>query len=222
MRIILSLIFLSSFFISCERDEELQHSPMAPPPAPDTIVYTDIPDFSLITVFDSTNPGVNWIPSPIDTTVSDSIDVDLDGIYDLKFTLKHWYYWLSASNPASNYGCSMSVETIQVTDTVAFYGTHYWWIADLYLNDVINNSLHYDYFAMPNTSRFISYQKRGAGPPGLHNFTGEKYLGFKMFRNNKTMFGWVRIESVGYNGVIVKDFAVNKTDGNDVFCGQQN
>lgn len=221
MRTILSLIFLSSFFISCERDEELLHSPMMPPPAPDTIIYTDIPDFSLITVFDSTNPGVSWIPLPQDTLITDSIDVDLDGIFDVKFYLKHWYSFISASNPAANYGCSISVGTILPTDTIAFYDTHYWWIADLYLNDLVSNSLHYDYFSINSTGRFISYQF-GTGPPGIHNFTGEKYLGFKMFRNNKTMFGWVRIESVGYNGVIVKDFAVNLTDGNSILCGQQN
>ena len=49
--------------------------------------------------------------------------------------------------------------------------------------------------------------------------TGEKYLGFKMYRSGKTMFGWVRIESIGYNGVIIKDFAINKTNNNFILAG---
>lgn len=221
MRWLFSVIFLSVLLFSCEEDEELLHSPMAPPPAPDTIIYTDIPDFSLITVFDSTLPGVTWIPLPQDTLISDSIDVDLDGIYDVKFYLKHWYDFVSASNPSANYGCSISVGTIQPTDTIAFYDTHYWWIEDLYLNDIVDDNLNFGYYPYPAIGRYISYQKVGTGPPAIHNFTGEKYVGFKMFRNNKTMFGWVRIESVGYNGVIVKDFAVNTTNGNSIRCGQQ-
>ena len=220
MRFSFLVVFLSSFFISCEHDEDL-HAPQMPP-APDTIVYTDIPDFSLHTGYNSNSPGQTWVAQTMnDTSISDSIDVDLDGMFDIKFVLNNWYNQLSVSSPSSNYGCSIGVGCIQSTDTIAFYGTHYWWIADLYLNDVVNSTLHYDYFSISSTGRFISYQF-GIGPSGIHNFTGEKYLGFKMFRNNKTMFGWVRIESVGYNGVIVKDFAVNKTDGNDIFCGQQN
>lgn len=213
----------SLFFYTCKKDAAIMTpTPVSTPTpiAPDSINYTDIADISLIstTVMHPSMCGV--IPSPNDTTMSDSIDIDLDGIFDMKFVNTHYYNPVSASSPCVNYNCYIQVNMINIIDTIAFYNNEYWWIDNLYLNDTIDNDLNYNYFNYPFNNLIISYHCQ-SGPPGIHNFTGEKYLGFKMFRSGKTMFGWVRIESIGYNGVIIKDFAINKTNNNPILCGQQ-
>lgn len=219
------LLIATVFFCACERDVPIKApntsiTPSIPPPSPDSIIYTDIPDINLISNMIPHPSGCGYIPTPSDTIVSDSIDIDLDGVYDMKFINEHYLYWISASSPCYNFNCKISVKMINIIDTIAFYNDEYWWIDELYLNDSIDNNLNYNYYNYPINQPFISYHCT-SGPPGIHNFIGEKYLGFKMYRSGKTMFGWVRIESVGYNGVIIRDFAVNQTNNNLILAGQE-
>lgn len=34
------------------------------------------------------------------------------------------------------------------------------------------------------------------------------------------MYGWMKIDTIGYGGIIIKEYAINNTNGNKIICGQ--
>lgn len=220
-------------FYTCKKDPSLAPippkviSPPVPPPAPDTIIYTDISDISLkTTVLTFTAPNSSCsVPNPSGEKF-DSVDIDLDGAYDLRFSINSYYYFLSMSSSCINYNCIISVSTINKMNELSIYNENvtYNWINSLLLNDTINNNLRYksaDKYPSILIMHYANYYSSIYSPTTAHNLSGEKYLGLKMLRNGKIMFCWIRIESDGY-GIIIKDFAINKTNNNPTLCGQKN
>lgn len=217
----LFLLSVVSFFLisGCERDEDLTPAAAAATPQPDTIVHLDITDISLISNYTGHPSGCGQIPTPSDTLMVDSLDLDQDGSYDIRFENKHEYNVVSASSPCVNYNCHVTAGMLHPTDTLAMHPVDLWWINMLNENDTINSSVSFN--GLPGAYLFINTRDHiFLGPYSFHNFVGDTYMAFKLNHSGKTMYGWIKIESLPFNGVIIKEFAINKTNGNSIACGQ--
>ena len=211
-----SIFFVSTFFYTCKKDAPIKGlTPTVIPPSspgPDSIVYTDIADLSLISPTGSYFP-CSPIPIPIDTLFSDSIDLDSDGTYDLKFIDKHYILGMSASDPCSNYHYQITVSQMSTDIKIATHSSIFYCIYGFNINDPVSSSFSYSPGLFIKGSPYMASL-------GSVNFVGEYYVGIQMIKGGKTMYGWVRLENTGINGIIIKDFAINKTDGNQILAGQ--
>lgn len=212
-------IIISISIASCSKDVDLTEvNPTLPPSTPvplgpDTILYTNPADIYLVSPIGSYFP-CSPIPIPLDTLFSDSIDLDLDGTFDLKFSDKHYIQGFSASNPCPTYRCHLSVvgmnSNIKIATTPPSY---YGGIVGFYINDSISSTNDYFQYAFLKGAPMI-------GPAYIVTSPGEYYIGIQLIQSSKTIYGWVRLENTGMNGVIIKDYAVNITNGNPILAGQ--
>lgn len=203
-------IIVSMCIVSCSKDVGLT-PPI--PLGPDTVLHTDPADIYLVSPTGSYFP-CSPIPMPLDTLFSDSIDVDSDGIYDLKFSDKHYIAGFSASDPCSNYHSQITASGMAPNIAIAKNTTNHFQIIGFDSSDIISSG-----------STYIESELFIKGKPYMmfdvaNDFIGEFYMGTRMQKNGKTMYGWVRLEKTGLNGIIIKDYAINLTDGNPILAGQ--
>ena len=144
---------------------------------------------------------------PNDSTASISIDFDLDGSDDLKFTAGHGEasdecgghcygskYVISVSALHSGAFISTSGgEAYSETDVIHADST---WIDHL-------NIYYYDQCVFPVGSVLYEFIK--------------PYLGISI--NGK--MGWIRFDQLPLNGIQIEEYAMNLTEGNDIRAGQK-
>jgi hypothetical protein len=151
--------------------------------------------------------------SPSDTNVIDSVYMENPAVYDLKFGVRNYYQFLSASNPCVNYNQTITMAFSLSSDSVAAYNQFNTCVRFLSKGDTIGNQLKF------SRSGYIDTNVHNQLPFNC-NFTGEQYLAIKKTVGKRTFYGWVLIERIGSYGIIIKESALNKSDDRPIICGQ--
>lgn len=159
--------------------------------------------------------GCGNVPFPSDTIITWLMDLDSNGTNDLRFTAKNYYQMVSASNPCANYLFYTSIETLNNSDSIGtpkleLYSTYF-----LSLGDAVNENLNYI-----NYESFCALGQGGGTHPVAINGGAGFYLPIKRTFGGKTNFGWVLLDTVGNNGIAIREYAINSTNGRPIKCGQ--
>jgi hypothetical protein len=183
----------------------------------DSILYTNASNVILNSVlyYYIYPAACGYVPFPSDSLVLDSLDLDADGIFDYRFKSQTQYYFQSASNPCVNYHFFRDIIGLSPTDSVGILMNQYRGVKLLSAGDTIDDRLIF----FPNAP--FSLTATMAAYNGFTNsVAGDKFIAVKKVTNNNTMFGWIRLDSIGGNGLIIKDFAINRADKRAIACGQ--
>jgi hypothetical protein len=137
-----------------------------------------------------------------ETTTNKSIDLNDDGINDFVILFScaaspafHWLY--NAIIPLNNNTVAIPDFENNIADTID-------------LNDTIDNNLHW---ANDTCILYVDYWARTLeGPPfssttGLWNNVKNKFIGTKVFLDDKTLYGWIRVEIKNGWQLIILDYA---------------
>ena len=163
--------------------------------------------------------GCGYVFNPHDTITTYDLDLDSNGVADLQFLSKAYYEFHSASSPCVNYLRSTNISALNSSDSLGFIP---YTPINMYIFKTLFHSLG---DTIDGTNRFQSqsgfsfYVYMGmSSPEAIHG--GDFYLPLKRTLNNKTMYGWMKIDTIGYGGIIIKEYAINNTNGNKIICGQ--
>jgi len=217
---------LSIFVYSCKKDigpvtpkvEDLQSVSVAP----DSIHYKVLSPYIIlnpITNLVMHSSGCGYVFNPHDTITTYDLDLDSNGVADLQFLSKAYYEFHSASSPCVNYLRSTNISALSPSDSLGFIPyvpNNIYIFKTLYssFGDTIDGGNRFQ-----NQSNFSYYVYQGLSrPEAIHG--GDFYLPLKRTLNNKTMYGWIKIDTIGHGGIIIKEYAINSTNGNKIICGQ--
>jgi|GEM_PF-2900046 len=205
-------IILLIFLVSCKKQTEEN----IVTPQLDDILYIDIsPDISCTSIRDWTSL-FNWsIPIPDDSSAGLLLDLNQNGIDDMGVGVHHFYSFVSASNPGANYNYSCGIGIVSKTDGIAYKGTSGpCKVAEPFTKDslISGKSTYY------TSAR--AYSSGHALVCGCDVFSGDTYFGVKLTNNGIVNFGWV-LMSFNSNVLIIKEFAINRTNNNPIRAGQK-
>lgn len=225
-KLILISCALISLVYSCKKDSELtiDETPSGNPTivaaAPDSIYHKILSPYIILNPI--TNlvlhvTGCGYVYNPFDTITTYDLDLDSNGVNDLHFISKSYYEIHSASYPCVNFLRATTISPLNSNYSLGIipptsptqYQTYYY-----SLGDTIGASCIFD-----NLSNFSAiYYNYGFYPVSVHG--GDFYLPIKKILNNKTQYGWMKIDTIGYGGIIIKEYAINSTNNNQIICGQ--
>ncbi|PKP17976.1 MAG: hypothetical protein CVU05_14510 [Bacteroidetes bacterium HGW-Bacteroidetes-21] len=208
--------------MSCKKDKEAEETtPINNSPIilADSILFIDfIPDIVVNSIryfgtdFIGQPYGCDSVPIPVDTLVKDSIIIENQFNHEFYFSASNYYQLLSHHDFCLNYNYGMSIRAINVYDSIAV--TSPYLETSFSSGDTINHNYIFTIGAPLINHSFP--------PSQYYNFTGEKYIGFKRHIGNQIFYGWILIERISENGILIKECAINKTSGNSIICGQTN
>lgn len=210
---ILSIVFLTALQ-GCKKDAESEIiSPSST--GSGTIYYKDLTPDALIQSYLGTTGSGPYTPYPSDSIATYYLDIDSNGISDIRFEAKANYYphpsphydhyhhstWISSLSTEYSLGCPLVFSSCTICQ-IKFFS----------LGDPVNSQTTFGSSTTLGSYGTISWAAIPAG---------DKYLPFKRVINNKTMYGWIRVNTAPNNGVIIKDYALNTTS-RQITCGQKN
>lgn len=219
------LIIVFCAFLSCKKDTKVSESgesPVSTPtppsgPQPDSIFYHDVnPDTAIYSIRTYTTyqhwSGYCTKSLPDDSTSQMFLDVDGNSVPDVIFNASHTFtvtgsscgqIWRQIGANSQNSSLTFFTETptpfvkyFNAGDTIKVSGGTTSWCTFL----VSSQGFYHQPYPIPV----------------------EKYLGIKKVINGKTYCGWVRFVLEQKNGIIIKEYAINKTDDNYILAGQTN
>jgi len=138
-------------------------------------------------------------------TQTDSIDVNNDGIFDLKLVL-------------TKLGANRSVKATPLNGSAIMRNTQL--PSKLFRNDSINPTSNWSNTANQTLSA-VSY----GGPLGNLNYSGnwspviDGFLGIRIVSGSETKYGWIRL-NVGTSAYTYKEFAYNSISDQALLAGQ--
>jgi hypothetical protein len=212
-KVVFCLIVLSVLFYSCKKKTAKA----------DVIVYTDIePDLILNSVRSTSLHGSGWfqVDLPVDTSCSASIKIGTDKDVTFIFSASNSSQPTSPSAPHVNYNKALSL-TVNNSYSIATLGSNPC-IQLLNNQDVIDQELS---FSNETTFYGTTYLHGPGGAPfNCNSFynSGDKYIAFKRIVNKTVNFGWIRVESIGTNGIKIKELAINIAHNRKILAGQKN
>lgn len=225
--LVLAILFYSFIISSCSKDKDPfvvkpessttnDSTPSVPPTVihQDSIYYTDIPDTAIHSVLGwNSGTPTGCIPIPSDTTITFYLDLDQDGTNDFAVSSETYYTMVGGSNYCQRHRYGTYIEPTNVTDSVSVIIGQYFNCDTINSGGLINEGRYF----WGNRAWFYAGIMQIASYYPFYDF----YIGVKMKRNAKVMFGWIRVQIPAYDSrIIIKDFALNKTNGNDISAGQ--
>jgi len=192
-RILFVLSLIGIVTISCEKSPK------------DEILFTDIiPDKKIQSVdhfIYFTNPfKVCTIPIPNDSAITYLIDMDYDDDDDFKITVSHFDEGYSHEHCVV-YTFYIMLDAISPNESIA--------TKPLKFNDIINDQNEW-------SEHLYLYVDNSMGYPPSADFT-DCYIGIKVLNN----YGYIKVSKLNNNGIIVEEYAINKTENADIICGQK-
>ena len=199
-----ALLFLNLFLFlnySCSKDEE------------DIIQYVDInPDKEIQTVkYFSPSPitvfNCEDIPTPTDSTSTYYLDIDNDSDNDFIITVSHVESEIRVSH-CTVYIYSIRIDGVSVNESAA--------ISDIAksLTKQFNENDTIDEKNLWSKSSFLLYKSIGLS---IENDFSDCYIGVKSSNHH----GYIKVGKLNYNGIIIEEYAINKTKNNNIICGQK-
>jgi hypothetical protein len=224
-RLFLPILALSLLLASCKKEKpaettaEPEEQKNATPPVPvepapiepkDEVVqyeFKPAKDISSVRSYTSYyTVCTNIYPFPNDSSASYDLDINADQVADFRFTASH--------NPSGPTSCKchisdyrILVEPLAAGDSVAFLPTS---------GPKLFNKAE---IIGPNTKTWRSLTapllvEMCFGPGYIFS---EGYLGIKVDKS----FGYIHIDRTPYNGVLILDYGINKTENRPIACGQK-
>jgi len=139
----------------------------------------------------------------IDFQDDDEVDIIVTGVNSIQEDgLDRFYYVIRQHNQ------------IQISYGLQFSHTEYDCIME---GEVIDGSLHYENnglnWGVDNFTDTIGV---------WHQNENDQFMGFRFFKDDKTMYGWARFTEPNYEGpFILLDYAYNTIDGGSIAAGQK-
>jgi hypothetical protein len=195
---------------ACHKD-----APPAPvTPAAATVTHYDIVPDTLLTCVDSViNWFGNWVPVSSNTIRHIVLDLDSNGVSDVRFTSSEWYEFHSNITPSLNYQYDAYADSL--SSNIQFYcvqnGTPL--LSLLNANDTVYANQHW------KSGGFLDYEVC-MGPFG-QTLSGTKYIAFR-FRTGNGLFryGWLRLTSNQKYYVYIQDWGISSTVNLPLRMGQ--
>jgi hypothetical protein len=148
------------------------------------------------------------IPIPADSSNTILLDINNDSDYDFKITLSH-NYWEPTQycGHCSVYNYDIKINGINSSNSIAFNNQSF-------KTKYFNNS---DKISSENSwkNQAILTMKGGCMRPTF-DIEGE-YIGFK----HNDQIGWIKIQQLANNGILVENYAINLTDKKSIIAGQK-
>jgi hypothetical protein len=154
-------------------------------------------------------------PIPEDSSAIFSIDMDGDSIADFMIGAGH-----SVSDGQGSIHCahiiySIGIGGLQPGDSISITSS----------NDCHDAAIKYDTITNVNITNNSLWQKSATLKVGAQGMIwyqwasfGDMYIGVKITNH----FGWIHVEPAPFNGIIIKEFALNLTPHNSIKAGQKN
>ena len=180
----------------------------------DDIVYIDImPDKEIQTVrfytFQNHTICTANIPTPTDSSVYYSLDLNDDQVSDFRIKVAHSQYTEGYCGHCDRFTYNISIEGLTEDDSIA-NSTSQYWIPKLFnesdIVDKNNTWIH----------RAEILLLEGCVLPFQTDFD-EGFIGVKI----KNSFGYIHIEKLTNNGIRILEHGFNKTENNIIKCGQK-
>lgn len=192
--------------LACKKSESI----------PDNIIYTNLsPTIKLNTVnsfkyVDYNICSVNY-PSPSDSSTFFDIDIDSDLQNDFRFVVRH-FNWTTAYTTTYCGHCTIFAYDILIfglnpNDSIS-------------INTLIAGPKCYDSASIISTLAIwrdfdVLYSQGGCAAV---NFAfNDSYIGVK----HQNKLGWIHIAPFGYNGIEIKEYAINETENKSIKAGQK-
>ena len=179
----------------------------------DKIVYTDIdPNEEIQTVRLYTpqpnNACETSIPVPTDSTVFYEMDLDNDQTIDFKLKVTHSEYTVAYCGHCRRFTYNIIIEGISEKDSIAITSSPYRIYKSFNHSDTINVNNSW----APKAEILLL---ESCSVPFQTDIV-DGYIGVKI--NNS--YGYIRIEKISNNGIRILDHGFNKTENNQIICGQ--
>jgi hypothetical protein len=136
-----------------------------------------------------------------------SYDVNYDGVSDFEFRIT-----LTEGDTVFNYQTGVYIKSLH-SDQVSVIDSIFGGTAKPYNNGEIINVT--EKWSLTDLTKIAEYRRLQI-PINVNdsvtlwrNLDG-KYLGFRQVKKDKYFYGWFGIKVIGYNKIIIRDFAVNK------------
>jgi hypothetical protein len=215
----IAFFFIICSLISCKKHDEQQDQIPPTPQQPDNILYHDIqPDSSIHSVtfyYPIIDPySCGPVPSPHDSSAVFKLDINGDSINDFSIYTSHGVQeWNQISPHCKPVLYSIGISGINAGDSISF--VHPYSIDIPVRYDTANNK----------TISYISAWKASATlqliPQGLPYYPtasfSDTYIGIKVNYN----IGWIHVAPSGFNGITIKEYAINLTLFNSINAGQK-
>lgn len=209
---------------SCKKDvASIPETPVviAPNPtvlAPDSIYHKILSPYIVLNpvLYLQMHPsGCGMVNFPSDSLTSYNLDLDSNGVDDVTFSSTLYYETHSASWPCANYMRNTNIGSIATSCLLGHTGLNSTTINYYFsLGDTINNNTTFHNSLGFSVNVWQSYSH----PLAIHG--GDFYLPIKQQLNSKTMYGWIKIDTIGLGGIIIKEYAINSTNNKPIRCGQ--
>jgi hypothetical protein len=205
----LCLIFL---VFSCKKDVVPEENPNVNP-AQGTIYAVELmPDIELSSVDSMVwHPsGCGYVPSPADSSMSVSLDINGDGAMDFTLNCASWYQTVSSANACTAYHMSMTISATSSDNFVTVQG-NYNAIERYNSGDTIVQNASW----MNNGTLMLA----SATAPFSTNFSGPAYLGLKLLMPDGAHYGWLSVEKIGTK-LLIYAHGYNELANDLILAGQ--
>jgi hypothetical protein len=217
------IIFFMLLLISCSDGGDDTIPPPPPPAPPDSIYFHNItPDtsFTSADTFVLHGSGGFYYALPIDSSASYGFDVTNDGLEDFRFTIRQWYYFISASNPVGNYNYEIRFSgttpgcEVKIPDQAPFP-----------VAEGMTQNMPVD-----STGTYVQQawlMMINASAPFSCDFDGDGWIGFRVSVSDTTYYGWVTVFKNEFStdldgfSLTVKEWAITRTPGMAINTGQR-
>jgi hypothetical protein len=189
------------FFSSCQKEintrTKTNDSLKTNASSSSSIVYTDV------------------VPDSIFHGATYNLDLNNDGIYDFKFSTNITVGRCSAWG-TSSVNTYASVSSIGSQNAILVSGTY---PGALDTNTVIGNRATWS----SSSGQTLKYISTCYPPRGNWSTSEDKYLGLKIKKDRKILYGWIRLSVNMYGpgpSIVVRDYAYNSTSTKQILAGQ--
>jgi hypothetical protein len=143
-----------------------------------------------------------------------------DGQEDFRFTIRQWYYFISASNPVGNYNYDIRISGNRPECEVKIPDGAPYPVADIMPQDVqIDSSGTYEQQAW--------LMMINASAPFSCDFGGDGWIGLKVSVSDTIYYGWVMVFKNEFASTLdgfsltIKEWAITRTPGLSIKTGQR-
>ncbi len=205
--IIIALGIIILFSYSCKKEDVVVD-------IVDEFVYVDlVPNLVLhpCDTFGQIPNGFEIIPSPLDSSVNVSIDINQDGIDDFIFYYSTYYEMVSQSRPEANYNSTVSILGLYSGNKVIVDKAHNLDLDMMAFGDSIDQS-------KTLFSNGDVFRDNVSAPYGFWGFSGDGYIGLKLTNGE---YAWIKINlDISTYTFTILEYAYNKKHGSRITAGQ--